>query len=572
MITTPQARLLIVDDEALHLSALCDTLEQEGYSTTGFTIAKEALQALRDQEFDLLLTDLMMPEMDGISLLQAALEIDKTLVGIVMTGHATIPTAVDAMKMGALDYVLKPFKLSVVLPVIARALKVRRLRMENLQLLETVGIYELSMAIALARDSGTIIRKMAEAVFQQGDASSVSVFLPTLDGKELYVAVSLGRNADSMQGRRVPITSAISNWVARTEKLFSSPEQRSDVQPPIPASTVTEIATDVSMPMLANGKLMGILNFSPDRPQRPVPPGRIKTLNILAGTAASGLHAASLLEDFYADPELSFKLVHKEDRPLLEALFRGDVQGDTTTLRWQPRQHAKIWIEQRHVFAHDKDGKLIAIEGIARDITERINLEEQLRHSQRMEAVGRLAGGVAHDFNNLLTVIIGRAEILLGRVADERGRRDLDLIRQTGSRAAALTHQLLAFSRKQVLQPKVIDLKTLVADAEKMLTRVIGEDIKLTVRSDPGLETVKADPGQMEQVIMNLVVNSRDAMPEGGTITIETANADLDESYSRQHLEVRPGRYVMLAVSDTGQGMDAETQARIFEPYLHDEG
>jgi len=615
MITTPQARLLIVDDEALHLSALCDTLEQEGYSTTGFTIAKEALQALRDHEFDLLLTDLMMPEMDGISFLHAALEIDKTLVGIVMTGHATIPTAVDAMKMGALDYVLKPFKLSVVLPVIARALKVRRLRMENLQLLETVGIYELSMAIAFARDSGTIIRKMAEAVFQQGDASSVSVFLPTLDGKELYVAVSLGRNADSMQGRRVPITYAISNWVARTEKLFSSPEQRSDVQPPIPASTVTEIATDVSMPMLANGKLMGILNFSPDRPQRPVPPGRIKTLNILAGTAASGLHAASLLEelrtaeqryrrladnapdivfryellpqlrcvymspsvkgltgytpeDFYADPELSFKLVHKEDRPLLEALFRGDVQGDTTTLRWQSRQHAKIWIEQRHVFAHDKDGKLIAIEGIARDITERINLEEQLRHSQRMEAVGRLAGGVAHDFNNLLTVIIGRAEILLGRVADERGRRDLDLIRQTGSRAAALTHQLLAFSRKQVLQPKVIDLKTLVADAEKMLTRVIGEDIKLTVRSDPGLGTVKADPGQMEQVIMNLVVNSRDAMPEGGTITIETANADLDESYSRQHLEVRPGRYVMLAVSDTGQGMDAETQARIFEPFF----
>src|SRR6267142_4751749 len=169
MITTPQARLLIVDDEALHLNALCDTLEQEGYSTTGFTSAKEALQALRDQEFDLLLTDLMMPEMVGISLLRAALEIDKTLVGIVMTGHATIPTAVDAMKMSALDYVLKPFKLSVVLPVIARALKVRRLRMENLQLLETGGIYELSMAIAFARDSGTIIRKMAEAVFQQGD-------------------------------------------------------------------------------------------------------------------------------------------------------------------------------------------------------------------------------------------------------------------------------------------------------------------------------------------------------------------------------------------------------------------
>src|SRR6266446_5817237 len=194
MITTPQARLLIVDDEALHLSALCDTLEQEGYSTTGFTIAKEALQALRDHEFDLLLTDLMMPEMDGISFLQAALEIDKTLVGIVMTGHTTIPTAVDAMKMGALDYVLKPFKLSVVLPVISRALKVRRLRMENIQLLESVAIYELSMAIAFTQDRATIIQKMADTAFQQGDACSVSVLLPTPDGKELSVALALGEN------------------------------------------------------------------------------------------------------------------------------------------------------------------------------------------------------------------------------------------------------------------------------------------------------------------------------------------------------------------------------------------
>jgi len=273
-------------------------------------------------------------------------------------------------------------------------------------------------------------------------------------------------------------------------------------------------------------------------------------------------------EDFYADPELGFKLLHDEDRPLLEAVFRGDVQRDTTTLRWQPPQHATIWIEQRHVFAHDKDGKLIAIEGIARDITERMNLEEQLRHSQRMEAVGRLAGGVAHDFNNLLTVIIGRAQLLLDHVTDAKVRRDLDLIRDTGSRAAALTHQLLAFSRKQVLEPRVIDLKALVENAETLLMRVIGEHIKLTVRSDQGLGTVKADPGQIEQVIMNLVVNSRDAMPQGGTITIETANVNLDESYSKQHLEVRPGRYVMLAVSDTGQGMDTETQAKIFEPFF----
>src|SRR2546422_9200485 len=179
MITDHQAKLIIVDDEALHTKALCDTLQQQGYVTTGFTAAKDALQALKEQEFDLMLTDLMMPEMDGISLIRAALEIDRNLVAIVMTGQGTIPTAVEAMKIGALDYVLKPFKVSVVLPVISRALNAQRLRMENVHLQETVAMYELSMTIAFARDSGSILRKMVAAIFQQGDLASVPVLLPT---------------------------------------------------------------------------------------------------------------------------------------------------------------------------------------------------------------------------------------------------------------------------------------------------------------------------------------------------------------------------------------------------------
>src|SRR5260370_42006444 len=161
--------------------------------------------------------------------------------------------------MAPIHYVLSPYNLTYVLPVIARAVNVRRLRMENIQLLETVGIYELSMAIAFAVDSDAIIRKMLSAAFQQGDASSVSVLLPTPDAKELYVATALGRNADSIQGRRVPITYAISNWVASTEKLISSPEELINIQP-IPAPNVTDAVSGVSVPMLAGGKLMGILN------------------------------------------------------------------------------------------------------------------------------------------------------------------------------------------------------------------------------------------------------------------------------------------------------------------------
>jgi len=200
---------------------------------------------------------------------------------------------------------------------------------------------------------------------------------------------------------------------------------------------------------------------------------------------------------------------------------------------------------------------------------ERERAEEGLRQSQRMEAVGRLAGGVAHDFNNLLTAILGYGSLLASRFApDASGREEVDEILRASERAATLTQQLLAFSRKQVLEPVVLDVNDLVRNLEKMLRRLIGEDLELATGLDPSAGKVRADPGQLEQVIMNLVVNARDAMPHGGRLTIETANTDLDEAYAQRHASVRPGRYVMVAVSDTGTGMNAETQARIFEPFF----
>jgi two-component system cell cycle sensor histidine kinase/response regulator CckA len=192
-----------------------------------------------------------------------------------------------------------------------------------------------------------------------------------------------------------------------------------------------------------------------------------------------------------------------------------------------------------------------------------------LRQSQKLEGVGQLAGGIAHDFNNLLTVILGRSQMLrkkLGEISPLQ--RDVDLIHKTAERAANLTRQLLAFSRKQLLQPRVVDLNAVVADMDKMLQRLIGEHIELITVLDPSLGHVKVDPGQMEQVILNLAVNARDAMPEGGKLTIETGNVVLDETYSRHHFSVQPGHYVMLAVTDRGCGMDAQTQARIFEPFF----
>src|SRR5215831_4272860 len=203
------------------------------------------------------------------------------------------------------------------------------------------------------------------------------------------------------------------------------------------------------------------------------------------------------------------------------------------------------------------------------DVTQQRYLEEQLRQARKMEAVGMLAGGVAHDFNNLLTIITGYSQLILNNLPPEDpNRQSAEQIMKAGERAATLTRQLLAFSRRQVLQPKVLDVNRLIGTLTSMLRRLIGEDIDLRLSLRDGLGQVNADPGQIEQVLMNLVVNARDAMPQGGTLTIETANVDLDENYTRTHVTLKPGPFVMIAVSDTGTGMDENTKAHAFEPFF----
>jgi len=223
-----------------------------------------------------------------------------------------------------------------------------------------------------------------------------------------------------------------------------------------------------------------------------------------------------------------------------------------------------------------EDGNVMGVQAIARDITERkqseeekVFLQEQLRQSQKMEAIGRLAGGIAHDFNNLLTIIGGYSALSFLELKEEDPLKgNIRAVQKATERAANLTRQLLAFSRRQPMEMKVLDLNATLRDMDKMLRRVIGEDIKLVTHLAEDLGRTKTDPGQIEQVIMNLVVNARDAMPEGGRLTIETANVELDEAYVRGHVGVKPGRYLMLSVSDTGAGMSQEVKERVFEPFF----
>ncbi|MGA8441340.1 MAG: PAS domain S-box protein [Candidatus Sulfotelmatobacter sp.] len=267
----------------------------------------------------------------------------------------------------------------------------------------------------------------------------------------------------------------------------------------------------------------------------------------------------SVSQDVFAEPEEGLRLLHKWQ---LTAEIEEEVQ-------WKRRDQRRIAVRLSGRVLRAENQRAAGVEVIAEDVTERRALEEQLRQAQKIEAVGQLAGGMAHEFNNYLGIVLGYSELLLEEAGATEGlRRNVAEIKAATQRAASVTRQLLALSRRQVLEPKVLDVTAVVWETHKLLRRLIPGNIDLVPVLEPNLQPVKVDPAQIQQILINLVVNARDAMPQGGKVVIETANVELDEEYAGRHIEVQPGPYVMLAVSDDGPGIDAQTQARIFEPFF----
>lgn len=282
--------------------------------------------------------------------------------------------------------------------------------------------------------------------------------------------------------------------------------------------------------------------------------GMIKMLGYDSEDELYGLTAKT---DVWCDPEGPARLL---------AQYPERVDGEEVT--WKRKDGKIITVRLVGHPVRDEDGEIKYCELMAEDVTEKRQLEERLRQAQKMEAVGRLAGGIAHDFNNLLTVVKGQLELLQEHETGSRQVQNIEQAQKAADRAAALTQQLLAFSRMQVLRPRIISLNDVVKEIDKLLPPLTGAETDLKVTLDQNLGLVKADPAQMEQVVLNLAINARDAMPKGGKLTIETANVDLDEAFARGHSPLMAGRYVMLAVSDNGEGMDAETRTRMFEPFF----
>ncbi len=486
--------LLILEDNPDDAELAVKELERKGFDVkwTRVDTEKAFREALAEKP-DLILSDYHVPSFDAVAALQIYRQLKLEIPLIIFSGTIGEEMAVECMKSGATDYVLKD-NLSRLCPVVKRALEEMKTYRKNRQAEESL------------RESESRYKRLYSMTRLMCDNLPELMWTKDLENRFIF--------ANKACCEKLLNAKDIDEPVGKTDMYFADREKKSHPENP-EYHTFGETCTGSDLVVLETKKPLRFEEF-----------GNLKK-----------------------------RLVHID---VYKAPFL------------------------------DEKGNLIGTVGCARDITrekeiekeiekeqrkaeeEKEKLEAQLRQSQKMEAIGTLAGGIAHDFNNLLTVIIGNAQLsLMNAIEDKSLRNGIEEIKKAGEKAASLTRQLLAFSRKQIIKPEVLDINIVVNETKKMLKRVIGEDIEFQTVLEPRLWKVYADFGQIDQIIINMVINARDAMPQGGKLTIDTTNADLNKNYFHEHdIEEEPGPYVILAVSDTGSGMDKETRERIFEPFF----
>lgn len=505
-------QILIVDDNEQNLYMLQVLLRGHGCEAVSAANGAEALEQARRRPPDMIIADILMPVMDGFTLCRQWMA-DSQLKDIPFVFYtATYTDAKDedfALSLGATRFIIKPMEPDLFIEVIRDVLKNhqtgRLTPPPEVQQEETIYLKEYNEAL---------IRKLEDKMAQLEESNQQLTSLYEQAQQEIVerkkIETSLRKSeARLAEAQRI---AHLGNWEWNipTGKLHWSDE------------------------------VYRIFGVSP--------------------------------QEFDATYQTFIQSIHPDDRDFVEKSIDAalhEKQPYNIECRIPRPSGEQRMVHAQAEITFTEAGQPVQMIGTIQDITEAKQLEDQLHHSKKMEAIGRLAGGIAHDFNNLLTAILGYSQFLINDLDKNSPlRQDAEMIKQAGERAAALTRQLLTFSRKQPLQPQIISLNHIVTNVEKMLQRLLNENIELLTILEPELGQAEADPGQIEQVILNLAINARDAMPQGGKLIIETGNTYLDEAYVRQHIDVEAGSYVELTVSDTGIGIDAKTQSHIFEPFF----
>jgi len=584
-------KILLVSNGDLVRTGVGKELKTQGYGVTAVNSGKKALKLLKKETYDLAIIDSIEDGIDSFKVVKDIKEVSPETLAIILTANRDADFVIEAFRLGVDDCLLKPFKKEDLFLRIKRCLgkhRKKELKKKNKEAEETISRDELifrelvnnmssCVAVYEAIEEGKdfIIKDMNKSGEQSSRVSrdeiigrAVTEVFPGV--KEMGLLAVFKRVWETGKSEHHPVSmykdDRISLWVENYVYKISTSE-------------IVAVYSDISEQKRAEEELKQseerlriMFEFAPDAYYISDKKGIFLDANKAAEDMVGWKKEELIGKSFLKLNLLPFNQIPKAADLLVQSALKKSTGPDEFTLIRKDGSRVIVEISTYPIVLADK----IMVLGIARDITARKKAEEALQeseaklaHSQKMEAVGRLAGGIAHDFNNLLTTILGYSDmILLEQNLDDDLIESVKEIKASSKRAAALTQQLLAFSRKQVLRPEVIDLNDLITNLSKMLGRLIGEDIELIIKPGTDPCRIKADPGQIEQIIMNLAVNARDAMRKGGKLAIETQSIYLDKSYRQDYPEIIPGYYVLLAVSDTGRGMDEETRKQIFDPFF----